>query len=125
MSIRLCANCSLAAQLDTNVDGIKMKHHSSYQGMMDAMSAGCEICAAVVSEIGEEFSRAIVDQEKSGFHDYKAEDMQISCKYVQRGDAVAYRNIVFEGKLLGIFQQFLPQPFAMGREIPFHSTRSC
>ena len=111
----LCKRCSLAAQLNVNINVGNIKHHSSYQDMVESAKVGCEMCAAVISGISEQ-SRGIVEQEQSGAHD--TDDMQIFCKAVQREDVEesydSYLHIVFEGKLLGAVHQFLPQPSAIG-----------
>jgi hypothetical protein len=81
MPIRLCTICSLTAQLEANIEEMKMKHYSSYQDLIESASVGCEVCAALISEIREEL-KAIVEKEKSGLHDHETEDMQIFCNFV-------------------------------------------
>jgi hypothetical protein len=70
----LCERCSLAAQLNANVNGGKLKHHNSHQDMVESAKDSCGICAAVVSGTGKQ-SRGIVEQEQSGLHDPE------TCKY--------------------------------------------
>jgi len=121
MPSRLCERCSLMAQLDANINGAEMKHHSSYQEMVGFAKVGCEICSAVVSGIGERSSGGIVKQKQSGLHDHETDDMQIFCRAVQRGHGQdSYLHLAFEGKQLGTVHQFLSRQPAIGKD--FSST---
>jgi hypothetical protein len=120
MPSRLCERCSLMAQLDANISGAEMKHHSSYQEMVGFAKVGCEICSAVVSGIGERSPKGIVEEKKSGLHDHQTNDMQIFCRAVQRGHRQdSYLHIVFEGKQLGTVHQFLSRRSAIGKDFFF------
>jgi hypothetical protein len=104
------------AQLDANINGAEMKHHSTYQEMVGFAKVGCEICSAVVSAIVERSPGGIVEQKQSGSHDHETDDRQIFCRAVQRGrGGDSYLHIVFEGKQLGIVHQFLSRQSAIGK----------
>jgi hypothetical protein len=109
------------AQLNANINGAEMKHHSSHQEMVGFAKGGCEICSAVVSGIGEWSSGGIVEQKQSGLHDHETDDMQIFCRAVQRGYGQdSYLYLAFEGKQLGTVHQFLSRQPAIGKD--FSST---
>jgi hypothetical protein len=120
MPSRLCERCSLMAQLDANISGAEMKHHSSYQEMVRFAKAGCEICSAVVSGIVERSPGEIVEQKQSGLHDHETDDMQIICRAVQRRHGEnSYLHLAFEGKQLGTVHQFLSRRSALGKDFFF------
>jgi hypothetical protein len=108
------------AQLDANINGAEMKHHSSYQEMVEFAKVGCEMCSAVVSGIVERSPGEIVEQNQSGLHDHETDDVQIICRAVQRRHGEnSYLHIVFEGKQLGTVHQFLSRRSAIGKDFFF------
>lgn len=106
------------AQLDANINGAEMKHHSSYQEMAGFAKAGCEICSAVVSGIVERSPGEIVEQKQSGLHDHETDDMQIFCRAVRRGEGEdSYLHLAFEGKQLRTVHQFLSRRSTIDEDV--------